>query len=420
MQIAEPAGRGTKGQWKTLIGVLATQDSRNKNEELAQALALFYEKYGKPQRGKPANRFHFLFTGGTFDRLVLAHDPLLPASAAVRTRKREIRAALSQEWEWPKARQQRQQQPWQSWDPYDAGCLLPRTADSLDEPITFERNSPEREEFFIFLQQNSTALPRFRDGGVTLLAHLVVRRACSIIWPFLSPNDTHWLNPDNLALMRLCDHFRGKRLMNFGSVRAWLEDEAKDDRTRNPQRVEESKIGSVTFAPSEAKEARPSVPRTNHELYPQYRMLRLEGSRQAQSATGSPGKETIALIAHDQMKTQMASFALDYEAELERRFTRILATGTTGKLVQETAPSLEDRVIPLHSGPKGGDIEIAVEILAGRCQHVVFFVDPLHPHPHIDDVRVVFGACMRTPAVQIFTNEAHAREWVERVLRRRP
>lgn len=72
------------------------------------------------------------------------------------------------------------------------------------------------------------------------------------------------------------------------------------------------------------------------------------------------------------------------------------------------------------SGPKGGDIEIATEILFGRCHMVIFFIDPLHPRT--DDMRVVFSACMaeiENNDVRMLTNEVQAREWIEQAVRRR-
>jgi methylglyoxal synthase len=125
---------------------------------------------------------------------------------------------------------------------------------------------------------------------------------------------------------------------------------------------------------------------------------------------------TIALIAHDDMKQRMVEFALDFATELAM-FGRILATGTTGKEIGDAVPGLTERVRRCHSGPKGGDIEIATEILLGYCQVVIFFVDSQHPHPHPDDIRTVFGACMARPLVRMITNEIQAREWMETVVR---
>jgi methylglyoxal synthase len=129
------------------------------------------------------------------------------------------------------------------------------------------------------------------------------------------------------------------------------------------------------------------------------------------------GDMTIALIAHDEMKARMIEFAVDHEAELVK-FHTILATGTTGREVAAaTSRKLDDKMIRYHSGPKGGDIEIATMILHDLCDVVIFFVDPLRPHPHIEDIRVVFQACMVSDHVVMITNEMHAREFMARVVR---
>jgi methylglyoxal synthase len=120
------------------------------------------------------------------------------------------------------------------------------------------------------------------------------------------------------------------------------------------------------------------------------------------------------MIAHDEMKDRMIQFAIDYEQELARKFDLIVTTGTTGARIKEAAPLLKELVSPRKSGPKGGDIEIATEIILGLIETVIFFVDPLHAHPHSDDIRVVFGACMMNP-VRMLSNERQARDWMERL-----
>jgi methylglyoxal synthase len=122
--------------------------------------------------------------------------------------------------------------------------------------------------------------------------------------------------------------------------------------------------------------------------------------------------KTIALIAHDEMKPRMVDFAIEFENELATSFARILTTGTTGRDIQAATRKLGTLIRLCRSGPKGGDVEIATEILFRRVLAVVFFVDPLHPHAHIDDVRTVFSACLRTPQVLLLTNEVQAREWI--------
>ena len=128
---------------------------------------------------------------------------------------------------------------------------------------------------------------------------------------------------------------------------------------------------------------------------------------------------TVALIAHDEMKSRMIEFAIDHESEL-RKFRSILATGTTGREVAASTSSLIDKkIFRYHSGPKGGDIEIATEIVYGKCDIVIFLVDTLHAHPHREDILVVFQACMISPQVLMITNEMHAREFMRSVVRGR-
>jgi methylglyoxal synthase len=276
-----------------------------------------------------------------------------------------------------------------------------------------------------YLASNSTILPDRKHGGVTILANLIVQRQCSIIWPFLSPIEAHWLNPENLALMRLCDIWNVKRLMNQGSVETWFQDEAERDAKRNPQEIPlRMRFGGGKLnddlwkkAPyvdaqwaaqwSKASHYKESNHNNISEILPKERELEFwRGFR----------NQTIALIAHDEMKRRMVDFAIEYERELSN-FGRILATGTTGRDVQDATRELKGKIMQCRSGPKGGDIEIATEVLYGRCDVVIFFIDPLHPHPHIEDIRVVFAACMIENQTRMLTNEVQAREWMDVVVR---
>ena len=96
-------------------------------------------------------------------------------------------------------------------------------------------------------------------------------------------------------------------------------------------------------------------------------------------------KPCIALIAHDQKKAEMASFALKHQVALSH--FRIVATGTTGGRVLEAAPGLD--VTRLKSGPLGGDQQIGAMIATGEVSMLIFFTDPLTPLPHDVDVKAL-------------------------------
>jgi methylglyoxal synthase len=260
---------------------------------------------------------------------------------------------------------------------------------------------PVKPEARDFLYPRITILPSRVDGGVTILSYFIAQQKCSIVWPFLTPLTGHWLTPENLALMRLSDQWHAKRLMNTGSVDEWFEKEADIDADRNLQACPPRLFQNDEIAPIEQIPCFPSEIRRPKNLPVPDRLEEM----------------TVALIAHDEMKARMVEFATDHERTLAR-FQRILATSTTGRDVSDAASSLSSKITRYHSGPKGGDIEIATEVLFGRCHVVIFFVDPLRPHPHIEDIRVVFGACMIHDHVRMLTNEMQAREWIERVARR--
>jgi methylglyoxal synthase len=101
-------------------------------------------------------------------------------------------------------------------------------------------------------------------------------------------------------------------------------------------------------------------------------------------AASSP-RPALALVAHDDKKAEMASFA---EAHRQHLATfDLVATGTTGGRIIDRCPELVIR--RLKSGPLGGDQQIGALITEGRIGALFFFVDPLSPHPHDVDVKAL-------------------------------
>ncbi len=95
-------------------------------------------------------------------------------------------------------------------------------------------------------------------------------------------------------------------------------------------------------------------------------------------------RKRIALIAHDNRKDDMLDWARFNRGTLGRH--ELFATGTTGATI---ASALD---LPVHrylSGPLGGDQQIGAAIAEGRIDFVVFFWDPLEPHPHDVDVKAL-------------------------------
>ncbi len=111
---------------------------------------------------------------------------------------------------------------------------------------------------------------------------------------------------------------------------------------------------------------------------------------------------TLALIAHDQKKAEMVSWAMKNKESLSR--FNLCGTGTTAKLVAD-ATGLE--VKRYLSGPLGGDQQIGAKIAEGEIDSVVFFWDPLNAQPHDPDVKALLRIAV-VYDIPIATNTATA------------
>jgi len=126
-------------------------------------------------------------------------------------------------------------------------------------------------------------------------------------------------------------------------------------------------------------------------------------------------RRTIALIAHDNKKGDLAEWARFNRAGLARH--DLIATGTTGQLLTD---ELDLPVTCLRSGPLGGDQQIGARIADGDVDILIFFWDPLEPHPHDPDVKALLRlavawnipvACNRASADFVISSPLFARPY---------
>ena len=112
--------------------------------------------------------------------------------------------------------------------------------------------------------------------------------------------------------------------------------------------------------------------------------------------------KTIALIAHDNKKSEIVNWALKNKETLAKY--ELCGTGTTAKLIAEAT---DLKVKCYLSGPLGGDQQIGAKVAEGKIDVVIFFWDPLESQPHDPDVKALLRISV-VYDIPIATNRATA------------
>ena len=225
-------------------------------------------------------------------------------------------------------------------------------------------------------------LPARRDGGLIHLVTSVVsgdpaRRLDAMIY-LLDADDPTAVFPETVALKRECVIHETLFISTLAHAREWFE----------LARVE------CGFAPNPLLD-------THFDF----------------------ASQTIALIAHDARKGELIEFIRGRFGFFDR-FRRRIATGSTGELLNELAATLSPAHPPwvrrFHSGPLGGDAEVALEVLENRCRRVIFLEDPHVARQHEADIQLLErSAWITTERTMCISDRASADSWVASCERRR-
>ncbi|MDR0428861.1 MAG: methylglyoxal synthase [Tannerellaceae bacterium] len=102
---------------------------------------------------------------------------------------------------------------------------------------------------------------------------------------------------------------------------------------------------------------------------------------------------TIALVAHDRRKVDMVEWAVHNAHFLAHH--HLVCTGTTGGLIKKAfnEKNIYAEITPMHSGPLGGDAEIAAMVVRKEINLAIFLIDDLNPQPHEADIQMLLRQC---------------------------
>ncbi len=286
------------------------------------------------------------------------------------------------------------------------------------------------------------------DGGVAELAAIAARGECLIAILISDPSDPWSDTVLNRALKRVCIQKQIRLITTYAAAVRWATYESSQDSITsvNPFSVSYS-WGQINF----------NLGNKNVDSRGDFKLLPIN-------------QRTLALIAHDKKKLEMVQFVKEH-VNLISQHHRILTTGTTGWLLKllfannlqqasfidelksanklerlvyiceealkdlnilparwldanleslraslkvPTNEQLAAMIMPLPSGPEGGDVLIADEVLKNECHTIIFFHDPLTAHPHNSDIRLLEHTC-QLPGVfaECVSDRQSAERWVK-------
>ncbi|MDR0810662.1 MAG: methylglyoxal synthase [Paludibacter sp.] len=104
-------------------------------------------------------------------------------------------------------------------------------------------------------------------------------------------------------------------------------------------------------------------------------------------------KLTIALVAHDKRKADMVEWAVFNAETLSAH--KLICTGTTGSLIKHAfdEKGIAAEIVCMHSGPLGGDAEIAAMVVRHEINLAIFLIDDLNAQPHEADIQMLLRQC---------------------------
>lgn len=96
----------------------------------------------------------------------------------------------------------------------------------------------------------------------------------------------------------------------------------------------------------------------------------------------------IALIAHDNKKKLMENLCIAYRHILCKH--NLYATGTTGRLVEETANLSVHKYL---AGHLGGEQQLGAQVASNDIDMVIFLRDPVAPKNYEPDINSILRLC---------------------------
>lgn len=273
---------------------------------------------------------------------------------------------------------------------------------------------PDVAKFFL---KRSVHLPRYNEGGNTVLSSLIINKKISVLWSFFYPTTAHHRSSENKVLMRLCDIHDVKIMINVKSILRWVTEEAKLDEERNDQPFPISLILRTNDEPDK----RMFIEVERQEDLSLKLGMEVEAENDSEkNMTNIQDEEvvrwSIALVGNGDNQNEIVNLVKKFEREFQA-FRKIITTNELGKKLIDEIPGLEKNVYRYHSEMDGGLNEIATEIIFKACKTLIVISDDSSMNSYPEDYRVLKDSTLFNDSVRLITNVSQAREWLAHLVR---
>ena len=352
--------RGKEGE-KPIIAVLTSFDAPNKHNELVEFLNNVTH-IDHPIR-KKLEKFWFMFSGGSFNRLFGYDDE-----------DTIIQIEMNQKFT-------------------RLGSDLPKL------------NSEAKK----FLKARSTCLPNYQNGGITILSYLISKNLIKIIWPFFTPLTSHSASPANFALTRLCNVKGVKQLEDVGEIKEWLRYQADFDAEQNCQPVPFGYLELESGKEIQTTMKKGCVEKINVDV----------ANSQTLNLQDVEINPTLALVSDKESVETLKDFVIEHKQAILSSFDTLLTIpfdDPIKNIFKKEIKKKEITVVEYDRIEQGGYVQIASEILFGRCDYVVVFRDAMAPQQYPPDIETILNAGKIKKSVRTVTNIEQAHAWIRQVV----
>lgn len=335
---------------KTYIAIVSSHDSEEGNKNLKLFLEKVYNNYRNNIKD-----YGFLFTGGTFHRIITGEDDN---------------------------------------GRYRVGSKVKK-----------------------FFEERSVYLPRFSNGGNTLLSTLIIEKKVSIIWSFFYPSSSHLSSFENRTLLRLCGVHHVKQLDTPHAIIDWIRDESERDLDRNHQ----PHPLSIVLRTDDKPRNRIFIEAKNHDDCP-FLGKELEEEKipfeedlermiNEEKVEEDVVRWNVAICASGKLEDRLIEVIRDHEREF-KAFQKLVTTHDFAKKLMSEIPGFENNLYQYHTNHDGGFIELATEVLFRKCNALIIFSEDDQSNIYRDDLRVLRDSAKINQEVRLIPEETDARDWL--------